>query len=72
MKRGGKDFWAQRGGEAYRGHVKSDSNDDKWEPVNRESENFSDEMDDSQDPWNPGSEYDEWDINTADDDDTLT
>jgi hypothetical protein len=72
MKRGGKDYWAQRGGEANRGHGQSDSPDDKLEPVNRESENYYDEQYDAQDPWDPGIEYNEWDINTDDDDDTLT
>ena len=71
MKRGGKDYGGPRGGEAYQGHSRSESTEDKREPVNRLSENYSDEQNDAQDPWDPGIEYNEWEIDTDDDDDTL-
>ena len=71
MRRGGKDFQGYRGGEAYRGHGKSENPDDKREPVNRLSEIYGDEQNDAQDPWDSGIKYDEWEIDTDDDDDLL-
>jgi hypothetical protein len=70
MRRGGRDYWGYRGGKAYRGQGDDSITDNKLEPVNRLNENYSDEPDDSQDPWDPGLEYHEWEIDT-DDDDTL-
>lgn len=70
MKRGTKTNVGYRRGETGKGHSEYTSNDDKMEPVNRESENCFLETDDLQDPWDPDIEYDEWNSD-AEDDDTL-
>jgi hypothetical protein len=70
MKRGGKDCWGHRGGDAYQGHGRQDSIG-KREPVNRESDNYRDAMDNPQDPWDPDFEQYDWDISNDDDDEII-
>lgn len=72
MRKGGKDYRGHGGDEAYRRHGEFDNPEDKLEPVNRLSESYYDAMDDAQDLWDPGIECNDWDINTDEDDDTLT
>jgi hypothetical protein len=71
MRRGGKDCWGHRGGDAYQGHGRQGSIGDKLEPVNRESENYRDAMDNPQDPGDPDFEQYDGDISNDDDDEII-
>jgi hypothetical protein len=68
MRRGGTDYWGHRGGEAYRGHGAQDSNDEKLEPVNLESDPYHSAIDRPQNLADPGPEDYSWDINNDEDD----
>jgi hypothetical protein len=68
MRTGVRNNVGQRGGAAYKGHGKKSNIDDKLEPVNRETENYCNPMDEPQDTWDPDIEYNEWDIENDDED----
>ena len=66
-----RDNMGHRGGAAYKGHGKQSNNDYKLEPVNRETENYRDPMDDPLDTWDPDIEYNGCDIDNEDDEDKI-
>ena len=67
MRRGGKNFWGHRGGEAYGGHGSEDCNDDNPESGTPSNNLYPEMKDNPPDTTEPENEYCAWDIDNDDD-----